>query len=199
MTRRIIRESALRIAVDVFKDKQNEKADQSRIVPDSVERQREMKSPGKYVMPEYGNSVHDDMTRERPSSKYGQQVFGPGYEEYSEPDEYVLHPAMMAVLGGLGQTFTSLYVNQPVNGKLTPQEASASKAMANGIKKQAAFQQKSVKRIAEGWLYQNKDTVKGNVAYATLSQLNLGIPERSVDNSVYNFGARRISSPLIGD
>ena len=91
MTRRLIREEALRIAVDAFKGRQNEKADQSRIVPDSAKFQRTMKSSGRYVVPEYENSVHDDMTRERPSTKYGQQVFGPGYEEYSEPDEYALH------------------------------------------------------------------------------------------------------------
>jgi len=46
-SRRVIRESPLNHEVAVFKGQQNDRADQSKIVPDSAERQREMKSPGK--------------------------------------------------------------------------------------------------------------------------------------------------------
>ena len=78
MARRIIRESALRIAVDAFKGKKGEEANQSRIVPGSAEFQRNMKSPGRYVVPEIGRTVQQDMEAERPSNKYGHSVFGPG-------------------------------------------------------------------------------------------------------------------------
>ena len=111
--RRVIREEALNKAVAVFKGQQNDKADQSKIVPDSAERQREMKSPGKYVVPEYNRTVLQDMQAPRESTKYGHQVFGGGWEEFSEPDAYALHPAMLAVLGGLGDVFAAAYRNQP--------------------------------------------------------------------------------------
>jgi hypothetical protein len=55
--RRVIREEALNKAVAVFRGQQSDKADQSKIVPDSAERQREMKSPGKYMVPKYNRSV----------------------------------------------------------------------------------------------------------------------------------------------
>lgn len=196
--RRVIREEALNKAVAVFKGQQNEKADQSKIVPDSAERQREMKSPGKYVVPQYGQTVQQDMEAPRPSTKYGHPVFGGGWEEFSEPDAYALHPAMLAVLGGLGDVFAAAYRNQPVNVKLNDQQASASKSMARSIQKQAQFQGKPVKKIAEGWIYQNNKTVPGNVAYATLSQLGLGTPQRPVDNHNYNFGAGAIKGPFGG-
>ena len=75
MNRRIIREAALQQAVQAFKN-QNPKADQSRIVPDSAQAQREMKSPGKYVVPDYNRDVQQDMIAPRPSKKYGHSVFG---------------------------------------------------------------------------------------------------------------------------
>ena len=123
---------------------------------------------------------------------------GPGYQEFSEPDSYALHPAMLPVLGGLGDVFISAYKNQPVNVKLTDEQAAASKAMANSIKRQAEFQQKPVKKMAESWIYQNKGTVPGNVAYATLSQLGLGTPERPVDTHSYNFSAGSLGNPMFG-
>jgi len=86
------------------------------------------------------------METPRPSTKHGNPVFGGGWEEFSEPDAYALHPAMLAVLGGLGDVFAAAYRNQPFNVKLNDQQASASKSMARSIQNNLSSRASQLRR-----------------------------------------------------
>lgn len=196
MTRRLIRESALKLATDTFRKNANPEADQEQIVPQAAVVQRQAKSPGKYVLPQFEKSMEKELADKGPEKYKGHDTFAAGFEIYSEPDAYEVHPAMVAALGHLGNTFVSLYANQPLKVEVDEKDTSTAKAMANNIKRIAQFQGKSVKKVAESWLITNCSNVDKTTAYLTLEQLQLAKPERPVDNHNYNFSAGHLSGPF---
>ena len=193
MAKRLIRERALREAVEIFK-KQNsdgEEASQDKLVGAVQKTQRTM-GLGTHIVPQPSRSMEDEMKRKGPENMYGHKVFSPGYVDYESPTEFDVHPAMMGCLGHLGSTFVALYRNNKVKVDLDAKEATKSKAMANNIKRQAEFQQKPVKKMAESWLATNSRRVDATTAFHTLRELNLGQAQRPVDTHSYNFSAGAI-------
>lgn len=194
MAKRLIREAAIKTAVDVFKkNKEYEEADQDKLVG-AVQVTQRQTGVGTYVTPKPERSMEDEMKRKGPETAHGHKTFPAGYAVYDDITEFDVHPALMGCLGHLGASFVALYRNQKLRVSIDDKEASKAKAMANGIKRQAEFQNKSVKKMAESWLAQNHRQVDKTTAFHTIRELGIGTTERPVDHHNYNFSAGSIKT-----